>query len=416
MEQKQSGRWCGGWLLRRLVRTPGRTLLAMLVAAGLLVGTGYLGASITAGYARIDALYDTVEVTGKFVSRDYSYNMSGAFLPVDTMTPIEELGFFSETKSMIGGEASLVNEGIAAAGSAPKKQLGVPQQEQQEPVFSLGVYDAPMDEAQLAQLLGDGNEVTDWFSPYTQESLFQEGARRVLMEQTLLAELQLQVGNYVTLFWTEGAGTFQVIGSFQTAQAENCQLILSGQSLLELFDELRADAYYTEYSFTIDRAKNREIAAFRTEAEAQLEMAKGGAKVLLVMDDSELTQAVEPLERNISLLEILYPAMCALAIVIAAGLAALLLMQSAKEAAILRVLGVGKGLTAALLVAEQVIPALLGALLGALVLKLAPISGLVWREVWLCAAGYVLAAGVGAAIGALARVRKNPLELLQVKE
>lgn len=411
MERKQSGRWCGGWLLKRLTRQPGRTLLAALVAAGLLVGVGYLGASITSGYARIDALYDTVEITGEVVSRDYSYSESGAFLRVDTMTPIEELGFFSKTRKLIGGEVTLVNEGNApAVGAVPGKKLDLPQQPQaQEPVYGYGVYRAPQDEAALAALLGEGNEITDWYAPYTVESFFRADARQILMERTLMDALELQVGNYVTLVWQEGTMPFQIVGSFD---GSDCGLIVSAPTLLSCFDELHMKAYYSAYAFTIDRAKNRDLPAFRTEAEAKLD----AAKALLVMDDSELTQAVEPLERNVSLLEVLYPAMCVLAALLAAGLAALLVMQSAKEAAILRVLGVRRSRTAALVTLEQAIPAALGVLVGALALALLSPAGLCWRDVWLCAAGYVLGAALGAGASAALRTRKNPLELLQVKE
>ena len=93
-----------------------------------------------------------------------------------------------------------------------------------------------------------------------------------------------------------------------------------------------------------------------------------------------------------------------------------MVLRSAKEAALLRVLGVRKGGAASLLVLEQLAPALTGALLGAAVLALLRIGGVAWPEVWQNGAFYALGALAGAAASALVRVRKNPLELLQVKE
>ena len=54
--------------------------------------------------------------------------------------------------------------------------------------------------------------------------------------------------------------------------------------------------------------------------------------------------------------------------------------------------------------------------LGAAVLALLRIGGVAWPEVWQNGAFYALGAAAGAAASALVRVRKNPLELLQVKE
>ena len=53
---------------------------------------------------------------------------------------------------------------------------------------------------------------------------------------------------------------------------------------------------------------------------------------------------------------------------------------------------------------------------AAAVLALLRIGGVAWPEVWQNGAFYALGALAGAAASALVRVRKNPLELLQVKE
>ena len=52
------------------------------------------------------------------------------------------------------------------------------------------------------------------------------------------------------------------------------------------------------------------------------------------LQDSELTQAIQPLEKNLSLMRLLYPITQAVAALVSAALAMLLLAQRAKDTAI----------------------------------------------------------------------------------
>ena len=113
------------------------------------------------------------------------------------------------------------------------------------------------------------------------------------------------------------------------------------------------------------------------------------------------------------LLKILYPVMRLLSVVLAAGLASLLVMQAARETAILRVLGVRKGRAAGLLTAEQLVLAVMGVLLGAILTMVLGFTTLDWQANALL---YILGCLTGAAVCAGIRVQKNPLALLQVKE
>ncbi len=61
--------------------------------------------------------------------------------------------------------------------------------------------------------------------------------------------------------------------------------------------------------------------------------------------DSELTQAIQPLEKNLSLMRLLYPITQAVAALVSAALAMLLLAQRAKDTAILQVLGISRSQT-----------------------------------------------------------------------
>ena len=148
----------------------------------------------------------------------------------------------------------------------------------------------------------------------------------------------------------------------------------------------------------------------------------GGVPVRIILWDEELRLAVEPLEASIRLMEILYPITLVLSLLTAAGIAVLFVMTSAREAAILRILGTTKLRSRAMLALQTAVTSLAGLLLGvAGVLAYAGrtrpelLAGLVSASV-LCAVLYLLAAIAGAVLSAVSVTARNPLELLQVRE
>ena len=84
-------------------------------------------------------------------------------------------------------------------------------------------------------------------------------------------------------------------------------------------------------------------------------------------------------------------------------------LLSAKDAAILRFQGTGKAQTAAVLLLQQMFPCLAGLALGAA-------GSLLAGGAARYAASYLAAGIAGAAVSAVLLVRKNPMELLQMRE
>ena len=118
------------------------------------------------------------------------------------------------------------------------------------------------------------------------------------------------------------------------------------------------------------------------------------------------------------LLELLYPIAFALALILGSVLPAGIILQSAQEASLLRVLGTTKRRTRVMLGLEQAVLCLLGlglAAAGLIGLKgdaLQPVSGLLG----LYAAAHFCLCLLGAAAAAISVTRRHVLELLQVKE
>lgn len=181
---------------------------------------------------------------------------------------------------------------------------------------------------------------------------------------------------------------------------------------------------YSKAIFTIDPKFNRQLDTVQ-EALSRL-VQKGSsdsANLTAIYWDQELRQAIAPMEQVISFMKALYPVTLGLSFVVAAGIAILLSLLSAKEAAILRVLGNSKTTCRVILCLQTILPCIVGLVIGHLgavamaylMLPAEDAAGLMLPALgWV---GLYLLYTVLGAVGASAVMTgKNPLELLQVKE
>ena len=132
------------------------------------------------------------------------------------------------------------------------------------------------------------------------------------------------------------------------------------------------------------------------------------------MDTSE----ADRIYNTYQMLETLYPIAFTAAALIGAIIMALLILQRAKEAATLRILGTAKGRTRAMLTVEQILLCILG-----LALALAALVTFNGTELMKTAdsisvymTAHLLACGAGCAIAAAKVTRRKVLDMLQVKE
>ncbi|MDR1588567.1 MAG: hypothetical protein LBS51_00015 [Oscillospiraceae bacterium] len=159
-----------------------------------------------------------------------------------------------------------------------------------------------------------------------------------------------------------------------------------------LADNLRADEFREYGSMVADR--------------------NGGVR--FIMDTGKLDNLVS----TSNLLAALYPIAAAAALLIGGFLCALVIFQSSKDAAIMRVQGTTKRKTRAILAIEQIFLGIAGLALGACALLayngsgLTPASG----SAALFAAMYFAMIAVSGAVSSAAATHKNVLELLQTKE
>ncbi len=156
-------------------------------------------------------------------------------------------------------------------------------------------------------------------------------------------------------------------------------------------------------------ADNMRADEFRSNGE---KMAVGGA--VFVMDTSKL----EHLRNTLKLLETMYPIAMTAALLIGGFLCCLVIVQSSKEAAIMRILGTTKRKTRTILALEQMLLSICGLVIGAcglLAYKGAALSR-ISAQLYVFAALYFAVILVSAIICAGLSTRRNVLELLQTKE
>jgi ABC-type antimicrobial peptide transport system permease subunit len=130
------------------------------------------------------------------------------------------------------------------------------------------------------------------------------------------------------------------------------------------------------------------------------------------------TTELDNIRRVRDLLTALFPIAVAAAVLIGAAVPILIIIQSSKEEAIMRVLGTTKKRTVSILSLEQIILCVIGLGIAAGVLLiyntgLFILSGLTLA---ICAGIYLTASIAAALIAAAVTTNKKPMELLQVKE
>ena len=131
------------------------------------------------------------------------------------------------------------------------------------------------------------------------------------------------------------------------------------------------------------------------------------------LNDGELRLVIMPLEDNLHLLRILYPVAIITSFVLALGLSLLLILQNAKNVAILRVLGSPKRKTRVNLFLEQISVCLSGLIPGFIAIL---VLGVGFGTAGMLAGVYLAGAVTGTITGVVFISRKTPLELLQVRE
>jgi ABC-type lipoprotein release transport system permease subunit len=173
---------------------------------------------------------------------------------------------------------------------------------------------------------------------------------------------------------------------------------------------------YISVNFEINPVWNKQLDEVEEElSDIARQALMRGENLTLQIHDEELRAVVMPLEENLVLLQNLYPAAISLLAVIALVFNMILMLQNAKNAAIMRVLGMTKKDSRIILWSKNLITCFLGLTLGLFIVMV-----LGWGFGVLSTLGlmgiFFISSALGSALGALLVTNRAPLDLLQVRE
>lgn len=398
---------------RHIVRSRLKTALTIALAAGFTIGLGAIRLSIADNGEKIDRLYENTPVEAELLQADTGVTFpGGGFLRGSTVDALLESGYVTDAylEGAASGAAVRYTEDMEKSGGISAGGDDV----------SDCTIRAFADEGTFLSAAGSGEGAAITYLDGWDASLFAQdwyGSFPVVLPKALYDQLEAgelgKIGLSCRGFRVcEAAGYYE--GSVDGADAYP---ILAPLSAYRQLSDSRAPTYCKAH-VTLDPALNRELERF-TEIVNDAAASQGTLLTALraVIWDGELRQAVEPLERALSLMELLYPVVLVLSLLTAAGMAVLFVLMSAKDAAILRIQGTSRLRTTVIFVLQQGITVLAGLAVGLA-------GSLLWTGVrpelagasLVRAALYLAAAVAGTVLSAASVTGKNPLEMLQVKE
>ncbi|MBQ8830491.1 MAG: hypothetical protein IJ017_02710 [Oscillospiraceae bacterium] len=201
---------------------------------------------------------------------------------------------------------------------------------------------------------------------------------------------------------------FTVIGYAVTDEKEyigcvftsGCLEIATGYGKLVILDIIEATL--------ID---NWKIDEYREFGEA-LAAANLTGEIAFLMDTSKLDNVLN----NIKLMDTLFPIIVAAVLVIGAFLCGLLIVQTSKDIAIMRILGTSKRRVRIIMITEHTFLCLIGVLLSLIIMLIRKAGVDVFLQMLNVCAMYLCAVLASSVIASAMASRKNVLELLQTKE
>ena len=411
---------------RHIWRMPVKSGLAVALAAGFVVGLSAIQLAIADSGERIDTLYNSTVVTLDLVQEGLigmTIKESGSG-PISTgaVQCIQETGFIQDAYLEGANEAAILPyDGEWVRGRPVSLRAPGMVRTRATSFDDLSQFLAES-KSELEVTFLDGWEETlfaqDWVAVDAGTSDEDPALFPVILPEVLYTGYGLQPGDTIGV----ALGDFrlcEVAGYYEGSARGFDVALLLPNSVAEAMAGERM--HYLQAHFELDPSRNRELDQFRAKMARILDENRGMSLRALLWDE-ELKQAVEPLEDSVVLMRLLYPAAIVLSILVAAGVSTLFVMLSAKEAAILRVQGTTKLRMVLMLSMQQVFTCFAGLAAG-LTGTLFYIGGtrpdlfatIIPGEA-VCAGLYLTAGIVGAAASSVVAARKNPLEMLQVKE
>lgn len=417
---RSMGLACTLWFAwRQILRARLRTTLTIVLAAGFTVGLAAIELSIAENQEKIDQLYKTTEVRAELVKLDTSKKIrGGGFIRWDTIEALLSAGYVTDDVYLEGASSGTIF--LYKPGMEEAVTHYIADQENMLRVYLCAFND----EEDFLSPTGSGSGVTITYLEGWDRDLFAEdwtageGYTPIVVPKEMYHQSVEKLGLLCkSVQFCEIAGYYE--GTVSAERNETYPILLP----LSVYQEMgEGRATYSRAHVTLNPKLNRELSQFTNTVTEISSRQLGVAALQAVVWDQELRLAVAPLENNIQLMRVLFPVTLVLSLLVAAGIAGLFVMISAKEVAIMRVLGTSRLRSRLTLAVQMAFTSAFGLALGLggvlayagrsrpdLLASLAVTSSL-------CAALYLLLAVLGSVVSASIATSRNPLELLQVKE
>lgn len=405
----------GGRLLRRGL---GRSLLAIALGLALIFSLGWLLGQIERNLAKLDQLYGTTNVQADLYL-NLGGNAQGAavtnYVSNTVVTHFLESGRVEDAYlDSISGVTNIYNEELGRYTKSFPYQV-------------LALNDVKADgNAKGVEIIYIPGYDSSIFSKQWKEEDLDNMLPPIVVPETIMQSLGLHAGGtiriwelsdvhaeYLIVGVSRGGSLF--MGLKRDGVFETHFPFLMPLGVRNLLNPRPPE--YSTVKLRLDPRFNRDLDSFKNQSEKYLSDPKVNRFGLRIKFwDEELNAVVAPMEKNLNLLEVLYPISVGVAIILGFSLSVLQILQQSRDCALLRMLGVDRMRLRALLTGQQALLAVMGITLG----LLANLVVNQFREIALTtfqAAGlYLLAVILGAGLGACLVSLREPLDLLQVRE
>jgi len=410
------------YIYRHIVRAPAKTLFGVATALFLTFMLGFLQTTISNLYSDIDKLYsETIVYAEVRLEEDFirTRRIAGDIISITIVQYLLDTGIVSNMYLEGSSTAFIVNclYGIEYNDDISKLEVLIGVNELQhltgDHTGFIGRDDPFNMVVEFANNHSESNFVYTVNSPIP-----------IILSREIAISRNLSPGDYTNIVYYKPVLFRQ--GAWESAPAIVLGIHNGGglpNNLREgviiplpaLENMLGEHMGYFTVKFTIDPAFNRELNALseqHNQAMRSIFTYPRRDRLMIDMWDQELRFGVASLAQHAALLTLLFPVIAIMSAIIAAGLVLLSMLQNAKNAATIRVLGMPKQKARVMLWLGQVILCICGALAG---LLLSVALGL-RSNLLIVLIPYMFGALIGAFAGVILITNRPPLELLQVKD
>ena len=409
------------YIIRHIVRAPARTLYSVAVAFVLTFMLGFMLNTIANLNAEIDKIYDETIVYAE-VRMAEAFMRTQRFAGDAVSTAIVE--FINST----GIVTDMYLEGSMAAfilGSSLE-----------DAYYSgyFGRMEILLGIDNLKQLTGEHTGFIGRDDPFHMYVEFAENADEsdfadsdiipIILSRELAESRGLSPGDrayivyYKPVLFREGTWEYAPVTVLGIHDGNGLPGIARRGAIIPLATQQNMLAEHMGYltvRFSIDPAYNRELVALEAAfAQAMRSVFTYPRRDALQVDmwNQELRFGVASLAQHVALLRLLFPVIATITAIIGGGLVMLSMLQNAKNAATIRVLGMPKDQTRFMLWIGQAIIAFAGVLAGLLLTMAIGLR----TDLILVILPYMTGALIGATAGVVLITNRAPLDLLQVKD